>query len=320
MQMRSKWLGALLSAVVVGMVMPAAALAAKPAATTGTPAKLTYQSVRLRGSVDPNKQNTSYYFQYGTTIAFGAQTPPFPAGNGDKAVRARIDVGGLAPATKYFYRLVAHNNSGTALGKRRSFTTKKQPLGLSLVATPNPVPAKNTATLVKGNLSGTGNAGRRVVLQSSAWRYTLPFQNVSNEQVTDVNGNFAFPLLNGAVTQNTQFRVVMPQRPDIISPIVLLGVKPYVKSKVSKHRVQRGHLVRFSGSITPRAADQQVAFQKKHNGQWVTVGGVTRLRSGGKFSKNVRIRRGGTFRVWTGTSAGQYASNVGKKIKIKTFR
>ena len=68
------------------------------------------------------------------------------------------------------------------------------------------------------------------------------------------------------------------------------------------------------------AADQQVAFQKKHNGQWVTVGGVTRLRSGGKFSKNVRIRRGGTFRVWTGSSAGQYASNVGKKIKIKTFR
>ena len=94
-----------------------------------------------------------------------------------------------------------------------------------------------------------------------------------------MNGNFGFPLLNGAVTQNTQFRVVMPQRPDIISPIVLFGVKPYVKSKVSKHRVQRGHLVRFSGSITPRAADQQVAFQKKHNGQWVTVGGDTRLRA-----------------------------------------
>jgi hypothetical protein len=319
MQMRSKWLGALLSAVVVGMVMPAAALAATPAATTGTVTKLTYQSVRLRGSVDPNKQNTTYYFQYGTTIALGTQTASFPAGNGDKAVPARIDVTGLAPATKYFYRLVAHNNSGTALGKRRSFTTKKQPLGLSLVATPNPVPARNTATLVKGNLSGTGNAGRRVVLQSSTWPYTLPFQNVSNEQVTDVNGNFGFPLLNGAVTQNTQFRVVMPQRPDIISPIVLFGVKPYVKSKVSKHRVQRGHLVRFSGSITPRAADQQVAFQKKHNGQWVTVGGDTRL-SGGKFSKNVRIRRGGTFRVWTGSSAGQYASNVGKKIKIKTFR
>jgi hypothetical protein len=319
MQMRSKWLGALLSAVAVGMVMPAAALAATPAATTGTPSKLTFSSVRLRGSVDPNKQNTTYYFQYGTTIALGTQTAQFPAGNGDKAVPARIDVTGLAPATKYYYRLVAHNNSGTALGKRRSFTTKKQPLGVTLVATPNPVPARNTATLLKGNLSGTGNAGRKVVLQSTVWPYTLPFQSISNEQVTDATGNFAFPLLAGAVTQNTQFRVAMPERPAVVSPIVLFGIKPYVKSKVSKHRVRRNHLVRFSGSISPAAADQQVAFQKKHNGQWVTVGGDTRL-SGGKFSKNVRIRRGGTFRVWTGSSAGQYASNVGKKIKIKTFR
>ncbi len=240
--MRSKGLGAVLCTVVIGLVLPAAALAAKPAATTGT-----------------------------------------------------------------------------ALGKRRSFTTKAQPLGVSLTATPNPVPAKNTATLLKGTLSGTNHAGRRVVLQSSTWPYTVPFQNGTNEQVTDANGNFEFPLLAGVVTQNVQFRVLMPQHPEVVSPIVLLGVKPSVKSKVSKHRVQRGHLVRFSGSITPRAADQQVAFQKKHNGQWVTVGGVTRLRSG-KFSKDVRVRRGGTFRVWTGSSAGQYASNVGKKIRIKTFR
>ena len=175
--MRSKWLGALLSAVVVGMVMPAAALAATPAATTGAVSKVTFSSVHLKGSVDPNKQATTYYFQYGTTIALGTQTAPVAAGNGDKAVRAAADLTGLAPVTKYYYRVVAHNNSGTALGKRRSFTTRKQPLGVSLVATPNPVPAKNTATLVKGNLSGTGNAGRKVVLQSSSWPYTLPFQN-----------------------------------------------------------------------------------------------------------------------------------------------
>lgn len=317
--MRSKGLGALLSAVVVGLVMPAAALAAKPAATTGKATRITFNSAHLNGSVDPNKQQTTYFFQYGTTIALGSQTPAVAVGNGDKAVHAATDLTGAAPATKYYYRVVAHNGSGTALGKRRSFTTKKQPLGLSLVATPNPVPAKNAATLIKGNLSGTGNGGRRVVLQAATWPYALPFQNVSNEQVTDAAGNFSFPLLNGAVTQNTQFRVVMPTRPDIISPIVLFGVKPYVKSKVNKHRVKRNHLVRFSGSITPRAADQQVAFQKKHNGHWVTVGGDKSL-SGGKFSKNVRVRRGGTFRVWTGSSAGQYASNVGKKIKIKTYR
>ena len=316
--MRSKWLGALLSAVVVGMVMPAAALAAAPAATTGAVSKVTFSTVHLKGSVDPNKQATTYYFQYGTTIALGTQTAPVAAGNGDKAVRAAADLTGLAPVTKYYYRVVAHNNSGTALGKRKSFTTRKQPLGVSLVATPNPVPFKHSATNLSGTLTGTGNAGRKVVLQSTSWPYNLGFQNAANEQVTNATGGFSFPLLSVAV--NTQYRVVMPERPAVVSPIVLFGVKPYVKSKVSKHRVRRDHLIRFSGSITPAAADQQVAFQKRHNGQWVTVGGVTRLRSGGKFSKNVRIRRGGTFRVWTGSSAGQYASNVGKKIKIKTFR
>jgi hypothetical protein len=317
--MRSKGLGAVLCTVVIGLVMPAAALAAKPAATTGSATKRTFSSVHLNGSVDPNKQQTTYYFQYGTTIALGTQTGPVAVGNGDKAVHASTDLTGLAPATKYYYRVVAHNGSGTALGGRKSFTTRKQPLGVSLTATPNPVPFKNSATNLSGTLTGTGNAGRKVVLQSSTWPYAVGFQTISNEQVTNSTGGFAFPLLAGLVTQNTQFRVLMPERPAVVSPIVLFGIKPYVKSKVSKHRVRRGHLVRFSGSVSPRAADQQVAFQKRHNGRWVTVGGDKSL-SRGKFSKNVRIRRGGTFRVWTGSSAGQYASNVGKKIKIKTFR
>ena len=149
--MRSKGLGALLSAVVIGLVMPAAALAAKPAATTGAVSKVTFSSAHLKGSVDPNKQATNYYFQYGTTIALGTQTAPVAAGNGDKAVRAAADLTGLAPVTKYYYRVVAQNNSGTALGKRRSFTTRKQPLGVSLAATPNPVPARHSATKLVGH-------------------------------------------------------------------------------------------------------------------------------------------------------------------------
>jgi hypothetical protein len=314
--MRSKGLKALLSAVVIGLMMPAAALATKPAVTTGGVNKLTYQSARLNGSVDPNKEAAEYYFQYGTTIALGSETTPVAAGGGDKRKHVVSDIAGLAPVTTYYYRVVARNNSGTVLGKRRSFKTKRQPLGVTLAASPNPVPAKSSATNLSGTLSGTGNAGRRVVLQSNPWPYTQGFQNVTNEQVTDAVGHFSFPLLSVAL--NTTYRVLMPERPGIVSPIVAFGVKPYVKSKVSKHRVRRGHRIRFSGSITPAAADQQVAFQKKSNGSWVTVGG-TGLH-GGKFSGRLKVRRGGTYRVWTGTSAGQYTSNHGKSFKIKTFR
>ena len=111
----------------------------------------------------------------------------------------------------------------------------------------------------------------------------------------------------------------MPERPQIVSPIVTVGVKPYVKSKVNKKRVERGKRIRFSGSVKPAAADQQIAIQKWNGSQWVTVGGTT-IRSGGKFSKNQKIRRGGSYRVWTGSTKGQYASNVGKKFKIRSFR
>jgi hypothetical protein len=316
--MRSKGLGALVvSAAVIGLAAPASALAAKPAATTGAVANVTFQSVQLRGSVDPNTEATTYYFQYGPTIALGAQTTPTPAGGGDKAVRKSVDIGGLAPVTKYYYRIVARNNSGTTLGKRRSFTTRRQPLGVSLAATPNPVKAASSATTLAGTLTGTNNAGRKVVLQANPWPYTQGFQPVGNEQVTNATGGFSFALLS--VPFNTQYRVAMPERPQVASPIVALGVKPYVKSKVSKKRVQRGKRIKFSGSVKPAATDQQIAIQKWNGSQWVTVGG-TKTRSGGKFSKSQKIRRGGSYRVWTGSTKGQYASNNGKKFKIRSFR
>ena len=167
--MRSKGLGALvLSAAAIGLVTPASALAAKPAATTGGAANVTFQSARLNGSVDPNKQAATYYFQYGTTIALGTQTAPASAGGGDKAVRFSTDIAGLAPATKYYYRIVAHNNSGTALGQRRSFTTRRQPLGGPLLAaTPTGLAPAVPPPPSPGTLSGTGNAGRKVVLQAN---------------------------------------------------------------------------------------------------------------------------------------------------------
>lgn len=316
--MRSKKLGALvLSATLVGLALPASALAARPEVTTGGAANITFQSARLNGSVDPNRQATIYFFQYGTTIALGTETAPASAGGGNRRVRVSVDIGGLAPRTRYFYRIVARNNSGTRLGKRRSFTTRRQPLGVSLAANPNPVKAASSATTLSGTLTGTGNAGRKVVLQANAWPFTVGFRNATNEQVTDASGNFSFPILS--VPVNTQYRVLMPERPQVVSPIVTVGVKPYVKSKVSKRRVRRGRRIRFSGTVTPAAADQQIAIQKFNGSTWVTVGGTV-TRSGGRFSKRQRIRRGGTYRVWTGSPSAQYAPNVGRRFKIRSFR
>lgn len=314
--MRLKGLKALgLSAIAIGL-LPGSALAAKATATTGAAANVTFQSARVGGAVDPNKTATNYYFQYGTTVALGTNTAPAPVGAGDKAVRVSVDLGGLAPATRYHYRIVAQNGSGTTLGKRRTFTTRRQPLGVSLAATPNPIKL-GTGTTLAGILSGTGNAGRKIVLQSNPWPYSQGFQNASNELLTNATGGFSFAILT--LPFNTQYRVVMPERPAVVSPIVTAGVKFYVKSKVNKKHVRRGHKVRFSGTINPARPGANIAFQKKRNGQWVSING-TLVRSGGRYSKSIKISRGGSYRVWTGVMDAQYASNHGRTFHLHSFR
>src|SRR5215210_6875351 len=314
--MRFKGLGALgLSAIAIGL-LPGVALAAKPGATTGGAANVTFQSARVNGSVDPNGEATNYYFQYGTTAVLGTETAMTPAGGGANPVRVSVDIGGLSPTTRYFYRIVSQNASGTTAGQIRSFTTRRQPLGVTLGASPNPI-RPGTGTTLAGTLSGTGNAGRRIVLQSNPWPYTQGFQNASNEQVTNAQGGFSFPVLS--VPFNTQYRVQMPERPQVVSPIVTVGVKPYVRTRVSRHRVRRGRRVRFSGSVRPGRTGAQIAIQKKRDGRWVTING-TIVRSGGSYSRRVKINRGGTFRVWTGVADQQYANNHGRSVRLRTFR
>jgi hypothetical protein len=315
--MRYKWLRALLlSAVVVGL-LPGVALAAKPAATTGAAANVTYSSARLNGSVDANSTATTYYFQYGTTVALGANTPPAAAGSRRNPVHVSTDIGRLLANKRYYYRIVAQNTSGTTLGKRRTFTTRKQPLGVSLAATPNPI-RPGTGTVLAGTLAGTGNAGRKIVLQNNPWPYTQGFTDASNEQLTNAQGGFAFPLLG--VLFNSQYRVRLPERPAVASPIVTVGVEFIVHTHVSKHRVKRGRRVRFSGSISPARPGAQIAFQKKtKSGRWVTIGGTV-TRSGGKYRRRVKIRRGGSYRVWAGVFDQQYTANHGRTIHLRSFR
>jgi len=305
-------------ALALALVAPASASAAstKPAVTTGAAADVAIQTATLTGSVDPNGAATTYFFQFGTTSLYGSQTTPGSAGAGASRVAVTGALTGLAPATTYHYRLVARNRNGLVKGADRKFKTKPQPLGVTLAATPNPVPFGGSVTLA-GQLTGTGNAGRQVVLQSNPFPYTQGFQNASNVQVTDAAGNFSFALLT--VPLNTQYRVLMPQKPEVVSPIVSLGVAVRLTTHVSSHRVSRGSRVRFSGTVRPASDGARVLFQRKKGNRWVQVS-HTFARGGGKsshYSKRVRISRGGTYRVFVQV-AGNYVSNEGTHMHLRT--
>src|ERR1700693_4018694 len=96
-----RWRGpALGAAVLVALALPAAAQAAgAPRATTGGARDVSYASATLAGTVNPNGSDTSYYFQYGPTKAYGLQSSIANAGAGNGGVPVRLPIAGLQPIT-----------------------------------------------------------------------------------------------------------------------------------------------------------------------------------------------------------------------------
>ena len=305
-------------ALAFSLTLPALARAAdKPVVTTGAVANLTPSSASLLGKVNPSGAATTYLFQYGPTTLYGAMTPPVAIGGGTTTINVVANIAGLAPATTYHYRLVATNAKGTTRGADRTFRTKNQPLGLTLAATPNPVPF-GRPTVLGGMLTGTGNANRQVVLQSNPFPYTQGFVNTTNVQLTSATGAFSFPLLS--VAFNTQFRVLIPTRPEIVSPIVLAGVAPKLGTSTTATRVRRGQRVRFSGTVKPAQGGERIAIQKLKGTRWVTVAGtVTRRASStsARYSKRIRVRSGGRYRVYVAMADGRFVPTSGRTVRIR---
>lgn len=305
-------------ALALSLALPAVALGAgKAVVTTGGVAKVTPSTATLLGKVNPGAAATTYFFQLGPTVLYGAQTKPAAAGGGTTSINVVADVGGLAPATVYHYRLVASNRFGITRGADRTFKSKPQPLGLTLTATPNPV-RFGKPTVLSGALTGTGNASRQVVLQSNPFPYTQGFVNTSNIQLTGTLGQFSFPLVSVAL--NTQYRVLIPTKPDIASPIVSLGVSVKVGTSVSDTRVRRAQRVRFSGSVKPGIGGERIAIQKHRSKGWVTVAGTTTHRSSStssRYTRRVRVFSSGSYRVFVASANGSYVSSIGRTVKIR---
>jgi hypothetical protein len=228
MDMTKRW--AATSAAAIGTLALAAgvAQAAVPGVSTGGATGVSDSAATLHGSVNPKGLATTYYFEYGTTRRYGSRTPDAAAGHGSKGVNVKSAVGGLKPNTAYHYRLVASNPDGVTSGGDRTFTTKRQPLGLALQAAPNPI-VFGAGTTISGQLTGTGNAGKQVVLQQRAFPFTAGFANVGNAVVTDANGGFTFAAV--ALPSTTQLRV---QTADgkVTSQVATVAVAVRVETRV----------------------------------------------------------------------------------------
>ena len=237
----------LLSVIALVAVAPPPPAAAT--ATTGPAENVSQTGAILTGSVE---NAASYRFEYGTTSAYGLQSPERPA---EGSASAREAISGLTPNTTYHYRLVATNPSGTTQGADRTFRTVAQPsppgvstggvrdvgpLGARLTATVDP---NRASTTVRFEYGTSGNFNRRT-----------PFRGVGSgdgargfaEGVTGLNPNTRYSYrvvaTNAAGTSRGAGRsFVTPRRPTGVS----LAVSP--------RKVTWGGSTTISGRLTGSA-------------------------------------------------------------------
>jgi phosphodiesterase/alkaline phosphatase D-like protein len=98
-----------------------------PAASTGGATAVTGRSATLGGTVNPSGGPTTFYFQYGATSNYGAQTPTRNAGGGNSTLSVSAQLFGLSAGTIYHYRVVATNSAGTTDGSDQTFMTTLSP-------------------------------------------------------------------------------------------------------------------------------------------------------------------------------------------------
>lgn len=111
-------LGLIASLALTGNVWAAGA----PSAVTAPATAISVNHATLRGSVNPNGVATSWYFEYGTTTAYGAKTTPQTL-DGSSAKGVSATVSNLPGGTGVHFRLVASSSAGMSLGSDVAFST-----------------------------------------------------------------------------------------------------------------------------------------------------------------------------------------------------
>jgi hypothetical protein len=300
-------------AIATALALPSTSAATQPgrvglpSVATGGVSHVQATSATLLGAVDPRGAATTYYFQYGPTVAYGKQTTPasLPAGT------VRVKVGqvatGLLPG--YHYRLVASNSAGLKPGKDRTFALTKGKKAKFTLTKPTTATVYGGAFNLNGVLSGTGNAARQIVLQESPFPYLATFATTGVPIVTSSTGAFSFHVAR--LLTSTQYRVSTLDPRPLYSSLVTVdaALRVTLKVRTSSHK----GLVRLYGTVTPASVGARVTFQlrkavrpgnnektSERTSKFATQFSTKTKRATktlSRFSAIVTVQKGGTYRA-----------------------
>lgn len=301
------------------------AVAAAPTAVTGAATAVTATTATLNGTVSPNGTDTKYFFEYGTTTAYGTKTPeqgPIQ-GNGDRTVTA--DISGLAPSTTYNYRLVAVNVDGTSNGANMVFTTPAAgaPTTNALtIAASNRTVTFGRPTTISGTLTGPNSAGAVVTLEENPAPYTGQFKSTGLTATTSATGTYSIVV---SPSLNTRYRVTTgDKKATTTSPEVTVRVRVKVTLSLSDRTPRIGQRVLFTGTVLPGHDGKIARIQRRTaSGRWRTITTTALVAASpvgttprSKYAKRVRIRKNGTYRVRVAPADGDHIAGSSSRKSV----
>lgn len=161
-----------------------------PVATTLASTSVTTTSSTMNGSVNPNGNQTTVTFEYGTSASYGSEVTASQSplsGSGAQAVSASL--GGLLQGTLYYYRVKAVSVGGTAYGSQLTFTTLLPPTAVTGAA--------SSLTGTSAVLNGTVNANNLSTTVMFDYGSNTGYGNSVSAAQSPVSG-----ATNSAVTYN----------------------------------------------------------------------------------------------------------------------
>jgi hypothetical protein len=304
---------ATVAAAAVCLALPSTALAVgepKPHFGTGGVSHISGTTAELEGSVNTEGLATTYFFEYGPTVAYGLKSKEVavPIPNPPKVVKVGQTVTGLLPG--YHYRIVGRYTrngkvEGPVNGTDRSFTGGKAGKLKFVVAKGREEQISSTygsLLSLTGSLIGLGNAGKPLSLQATPFPFTASFTTLSGTVVSTRTGSFTFKVAK--ITQNTEFRFVALDPRPVYSPIVLVHVTPRITLHVRS--AGRTGVYRIYGTVAPARPGAGVVVQqllpqkaqsKRSGPRPHSVGTTSLKRATATLSRySVIVNLSGTFR------------------------
>jgi len=233
------------------------------------------RGARLITTADPNGQETSVRFEYGTSTRYGASTDSVSAGSGDAGVPVSIPLGGLLPHTRYHFRAVATSASGSARSVDRRFLTLREPTGVLIGLTPTRVPWGGAISIL-GRVLGAGLSGTPIALETQAFPFRAAFGQVGPTRAVPRDGSFRFDVPSLFITS----RVRVVTRSKIV--VASASRTAWSVAKITATARPRGkRRERIQGTIWPQLPSGRVSLQQRtRRGGWAVARRVAAKRLG----------------------------------------